>query len=191
MDKSTQLKTLALLLACSGILFNPMGYANDSMMPSNQTTKTVAVNDQALRASLLSALSPYANQMTIRVTNGVAHLSGQLDSNTDYEKIVTVAESTDGIVDVNADNLKVKDSPSPLADTYTTAKVKGVLVKSDVMGKDIPAWSVHVETINGQVYLSGTVMSASEKEHIVSIVKSVKGVEKVVDKMSIASGTGE
>ncbi|HBI21216.1 MAG TPA: hypothetical protein DDY37_01280 [Legionella sp.] len=122
------------------------------MMPANQTTKTVAVNDDSLKASLLSALAPYANKMTISVTNGVAHLSGQLDSNTDYEKVVTVAESTDGIVDVNADNRQVKDSQSPLADTYTTAKVKGVLV---------------------------------------AIVKSVKGVEKGVDEMSISSGTAD
>ena len=61
--------------------------------------------------------------------------------------------------------------------------------KKTIVRKDIPAWSVHVETRNGHVYLSGTVMSESEKQHIVTIVESVKGVSKVVDEMRIAPKT--
>ena len=191
MNKSAQLNILLVFVAGCGALYNSIGYTDSSMMPANQTTQTVAVNDQALRATLLSSLAPYASKITFTVTNGVAHITGHLDSNTDYEKVVTVTESTDGIVDVNADNLKVKDSQSPLTDTYITAKVKGVLVKSDVMGKDIPAWSVHVETRNGQVYLSGTVMSKAEDEHIVAIVKSIKGVSQVIDEIGVSNSTSK
>jgi hyperosmotically inducible periplasmic protein len=61
--------------------------------------------------------------------------------------------------------------------------------KKTIMRKDIPAWSVHVETRNGHVYLSGTVMSETERQHIVAIVESVKGVSKVVDEMSVAPKT--
>ncbi len=188
MHNSEQLKILTLLVAGCGVLFNPIGYANNSMTPTNQATQTSSANDQALKAMLLSSLALYTNKIKITVTNGLAYLSGKLDSNTDYEKVVTVADSINGIVDVNADNLTVKDSKNPLTDIYITAKVKGILLKSDVMGKDIPAWSVHVETRNNQVYLSGTVASKSEAEHIVAIVKSVKGVSKVIDEIEISSG---
>ncbi len=185
MNKSAQLKILAFLITGYGALSAPLLYADSSMMPVNSTTQTSSTNDQTLRGTLIGSLAQYASKVSIVVTNGVVYLTGQLDSNTDYEKVVTIAESTTGIVDVNADNLTVKDSPNSLTDIFITAKVKGSLIKADVMGKDISAWSVHVETKNGEVYLSGTVNSQAEKEHIVSIVQTIQGVTKVIDQVEV------
>ncbi|PJD94269.1 MAG: hypothetical protein CK424_00135 [Legionella sp.] len=185
MNKSAQLKIIALLITGCGVLSAPITYADTSMMPADQTTQTSSINDQKLRAVLLGSLAPYANKINIVVTNGVVYLSGQLDSNTDYEKVVTMAQSTNGIVDVNADHLTIKDSQNSLADTYITSKVKGALIQSEILGKDISAWSVHVETKNGEVYLSGTVKSQAEKEHIVATAQSIKGVTKVIDQVDI------
>ncbi|KGP62468.1 hypothetical protein EP47_14475 [Legionella norrlandica] len=100
-----------------------------------------------------------------------------------------MTESTQGVGEVNADQLTVKDSKHPLQDTYLTAKIKAALIRSDLMDKDIPSWTIGVETKNGEVYLSGQVASAEERQAILKVVESVKGVQKVNDEMEI-TGAG-
>ena len=133
-------------------------------------------------------LASYKDKVTVAAKSGVVYLSGQLDSDTDYEKVITLVESIQGVTEVNADNLTVKGSNQPLTDTYITAKVKGALLESDIMGKDIPSWSVKVETKDGQVYLSGTVATATEKQTILNVTKKVKGITKVNDQIEVSGG---
>ncbi|MDI9819026.1 MULTISPECIES: BON domain-containing protein [unclassified Legionella] len=150
-------------------------------------TATMQLSDSAMLAAVQGALVPYKDRVSISVKNGIVYLSGQLDSDTDYEQVVTLTESIHGIGDVNVDKLTVKDSQKPLEDTFLTAKVKGSLIQADIMGKDIPSWSIGVETKNGEVYLSGTVASAQERQAILDVVKSVKGVKKVNDRMELSA----
>lgn len=130
-------------------------------------------------------LADYAGNVDVKVTQGVVYLSGELPSDTDYEKVVTLSESVKGVQDVNVDQLTVKESEKPLQDTYITAKVKGALIQADVMGKDLPSWTLGVETKNGKVYLSGTVDSEQVKQNVLKIVNSVKDVTEVEDKMTV------
>ncbi|CEK12064.1 BON domain-containing protein [Legionella hackeliae] len=160
--------------------------ANNLQSNSMQNDK-VQLSDEALLSSVQSALGAYKDKVNVTLTNGIVYLSGQLDSDTDYEKVVTLAESTQGIGDVNVDKLTVKGSEEPLDDTLLTAKIKATLIQADVMGKDLPSWSVGVETKNGQVFLSGKVASAQEKQAILKVVKSVEGVHQVNDKIEITA----
>ncbi|KTD22050.1 osmotically inducible protein Y [Legionella lansingensis] len=129
------------------------------------------------------------SKIKMKVSNGIVYLSGQLDSKTDYEKVVTLVESTQGVKDVNVDDLSVKGSKQPLHDSYITAKVRGALIREDIMGRDILAWTLDIETKNGQVYLSGQVASVKEKALIMKVVKAVKGVQKINDKMTLSSNS--
>ena len=183
-------KLLIAILACQGLTMSGISYANeagDTVSTGTVTTIDNTVDDKSLEAMTKTALASYAGKITVVVSQGVVHLSGQVDSNTDYERAVTLAQSIKGVDDVNVDNLTVKDSQNPLSDTYVTAKVKGALLKSDIMGKDIPAWSVSVETKDGQVYLSGTVSTDQEKQNIMNVVKTVKGVTKISDEIGVSS----
>lgn len=186
-----RLLNTTLVLLC-GVVFGMLPaavMADMTTAPSTTSVETAAPSDESLKPMVESTLAPYTDKVTVSVANGVVSLSGQLDSDTDYEKVVTLAEAIPGVTDVNADNLTVKDSTSPMNDTYITAKVKGALLESDIMGKDIPSWSVSVETKNGEVYLSGTVASEQERQTIVTIAKKVKGVTKVNDQMEISAAT--
>ncbi|KTD15979.1 osmotically inducible protein Y [Legionella lansingensis] len=174
--------------------------ADTTQLPANQsatqpgstdemnttTGQTTQSSDATLLSAVQSALGSYADKINVTVNNGVVYLSGQLDSDTDYEKVVTLAQSIQGVGDINVDKLTVKDSQSPLNDTFLTAKIKGALIQADLMGKDLPSWSLGVETKDGQVYLSGQVASAEEKQAILNVVKSVKGIGKINDKMEVA-----
>jgi len=129
--------------------------------------------------------------LTVSVQGGVVMLSGELPSDTDYDKVVTMAQSIKGVGDVNADGLTVTSSQNPLTDTYITAKVKGSLIQYDLFTADIPSWTIGVETKNGQVHLSGTVKSQQDLDKIVQIAEKVKGVKEVDNKMVVNGSDDE
>lgn len=193
MDKITHLKNI-ILISCLGFSVGGLAYADTEVTPAPSTNTTViptgnaeaTISDPSLQTAIQSALNSFKDKVNVTVMNGVVNLSGQLDSDTDYEKVVTITESTPGVIDINVDNLSVKDSQSPLTDTFITAKVKGELLKSDIMGEDIPSWSVSVETKDGQVFLSGTIGSEQEKQSIINLIKGVKGVAKINDEIEVS-----
>lgn len=150
-------------------------------------TQPMSTDDTTVTNNVKTALSDYSGTVTVTVTSGIVYLEGQLPSDTDYEKVVTLAESVKGTKDVNVDKLTVKDSTQPLQDTYITGKVKGALIQADIMGKDIPSWTVSVETKNGTVYLSGTVANEQEKQSIVDVVQGVKGVSQVDNQLVVGN----
>lgn len=189
-------KILALILS-STVLCTTQSFADATSVQQNQTLVTQAtptqtittVSDSTLIAAVKTVLGNYASKITVTATAGNIHLAGQLDSDTDYEKVVTLAESIQGVQDVDASQLTVKQSQSPLQDTYLTAKAKGAILKSDILGKNIPSWSIGVETKNGKVYLSGKVSNLTQKQKIINIVQSLKGVVQVVDEMQVVAAT--
>jgi hyperosmotically inducible periplasmic protein len=172
------------------IVTQPIKEGSDTsgMQNSQEDTNSSAIQgDAEITKDVSMALSDYTNQIQIQINSGVVSLQGQLPSDTDYERVITMAESVKGVSDVNADKLTVQDSTAPLSDLYTTAKVKGALIREDVMGKYIPAWTVNVETKNGTVYLSGFVINDDQMQKILSAVQQVKGVNQVDNKLVVSA----
>lgn len=159
----------SVLMATASTTTNNTQYNNHSYDLINDSTDS----DDAIHFGVQSALDHYAMRVRVRVINRIVYLSGEVDSNMDYEKVVAIAESIKGVRDVNVDNLLVKSQKIPLNDIYITAKVKGAILRSDVLGKDTSSWSVTVETRDGKIYLSGHVPSAKEKQVILDIVRSI------------------
>lgn len=53
--------------------------------------------------------------------------------------------------------------------------------------KGIRAEDVHVESEGGKVTLSGSIRNRAEKAKILELTKEIRGVETVVDKMTVGS----
>ncbi|WP_034915137.1 MULTISPECIES: BON domain-containing protein [Erwinia] len=68
-----------------------------------------------------------------------------------------------------------------LDDTVITTKVKGELIKDDML----KSTEINVETFKGRVQLSGFVSSPQMANRAVQITRSVKGVNAVTNKMQI------
>lgn len=67
------------------------------------------------------------------------------------------------------------DSDQPINDTWITTKVKSsLLADSDVAGLN-----VEVETVNGEVRLSGNVDSQAQADRAVQIARDIEGVTNV------------
>ena len=146
--------------------------------------QTTPVNDSSITNTIQKDYSQdkllHPFDINVSTTNGIVNLSGQLDTDMQYQQAVSLAESTDGVADVKADNLTVKDSKSPLSDTYITAKIDGLLLKGATIGdKDVKFTNVNVETTNGVVYLSGTVENKAQINNIIEIANRVDGVKSV------------
>jgi hyperosmotically inducible periplasmic protein len=66
-------------------------------------------------------------------------------------------------------------------DTTVTAKVKAALLADP----DVKGTAVQVETLRGQVQLSGFVDSEAQARRAVDIAQRVEGVDRVINKMSV------
>lgn len=66
-------------------------------------------------------------------------------------------------------------------DASITAAVKGRFVDN----KDVDAASIHVETLNGSVMLSGFAKNATEKATAERIARDVKGVKAVKNEIAV------
>lgn len=156
-----------------------------------KSTPSNLIPDSVITAKIKSkiALDPTISVFKVAVStnNGVVTLAGTVDSDTDASALVQIASATAGVSDVNTLGLKIKNSTQPFTDTMITAKIKGVYIREKLMGKDVPATSVSVETNNGIVYLSGTVETKEQADNAIKLAKSVKGVKQVESRLKIAA----
>lgn len=147
----------------------------------NDTGITAAINAKYTKCKILN---PFDIDVTTK--DGVVMLSGEVDTKLQYEQAVMIAESMYDVNTVNADELLVKNSKSPLKDSYITGKIKGKILKAKVLGDNkFSDYDVSVETTDGKVVLKGTVNSNAQVEKILSLVKSTEGVKSVQSSLKV------
>lgn len=66
-------------------------------------------------------------------------------------------------------------------DAAVTTKIKAKFVDA----KSVDAASIHVETLNGTVMLSGFAKSQSEKDSAAAIAREIKGVKSVKNEIAV------
>lgn len=153
------------------------------------TTANVVVSDSVITSKVKSkvAMDPGISVFKVSVSTrkGVVYLTGKVNSETDADALIQIAQSVNGVSDVNTYNLRVKGSQKPLTDTAITSKIKGLYVRDKLMGREIAPIAVHVETNNGIVYLSGNVDNQLQSDNAIRLAKSVKGVKRVESRIEI------
>jgi len=150
---------------------------------ADDTVITAAIKTNLAADKLASALD-----VSVTTKNDIVYLKGVVKTDSQYERAVTIAEATDGVVDVDTSNLKIEDSHQAIADILLTSKIKAKLISENIFSdKDISLWTVEIETQEGKVYLSGTVKKKEEKQAIVDVVKSTEGAKLEVDDIRIKS----
>lgn len=158
------------------------------------TTTTAAVEngvaDAAITAKIkaLYAVSPIARTLNISVTtaNHDVVLSGTVATDIEYEAAISLAQSVDGVENVNAEQLMITESKAPMADTYITAKAKGLLLKEKLFGaQSVEYWPVTIETKDSVVYLAGAVDTEDQRANIVKLIEGIHGVTSVKSLMTV------
>jgi hyperosmotically inducible protein len=164
-------------------IFAEVTYTNGFSPVEGDATITANLKDQIAADKALSNLN-----VNISVSNGVVTISGAVDSDSQADALVTLAESTQGVKDVDAPKLTVKSSKQPFTDTLITSKIKGIFIKEKLFSKeDIAAVKIHVETRNGVVYLTGTADNTVQADNAVKLAGSVTGVTKVKSTVKVVN----
>lgn len=144
-------------------------------------------------------LNPF--KIDVDVQDGVANITGSVDSTIERDLAVEIARSIDGIREVKED-LTIGPAEEPakeksgfsrqVEDATITAKVKYRLI----LNKNIASYDINVDTKNGVVTLSGKVDSGEKRDLAVKLAENTSGVLKVENGLTVVEtekmkGAGE
>ena len=127
----------------------------------------------------------------VSVKDGVVTLSGQADNQAQKELTTAYAKDVEGVKDVNNAMIVVAQGPGAgdttlaekIDDTSLTAEIKLTLVTH----RSTSALRTKVETHDGVVTLGGNAKNAAEKDLVGKLVEDIKGVNKVINNMTVGS----
>lgn len=123
-------------------------------------------------------LNPF--KLDVSTQHGIVTVKGTVDTSAQYKHAVTLATSTEGVKDLNADHLKIKSSDQPVADLLITAKINGKLLQQKLFHHNtIEITALTIETKNGVVFVSGHVANNKEKEALLTLIHSIDGVKSI------------
>ncbi|OLU34608.1 BON domain-containing protein [Pseudomonas sp. PA27(2017)] len=167
------------------------------------TDKTLAqrFDDATLAATVKSKLLWNSNteglDIQVRAENGVVSLSGNAGAPAAKELAGDLVTNTDGVREVHnhlsintADSATAEaqnaanDAAASISDSWITNKVRASFLYS----RNLDALNIKVDTREGFVSLSGTVLSNAEKRLAVETARNIRGVRGVdADALRIAS----
>ena len=163
---------------------------------NNNATHYNVVTDNAITGAvkLKIAKDTEASVFDIKVTtkDGEVILKGFVPDEKTKNNVVALTQSVADVRKIDVSGLEINPDQSHkaskpknvIADSVITADLKKQLLNDD----EIKSLTVHVETINGVVILSGTV--ASEKgnnsiKHVEAVARNTKGVRDVINQIEI------
>ena len=135
-------------------------------------------------ARLIAEKDMPSRWVSTEVIEGVVILTGYLPTQSQIDRAEFICRSVEGVL--NVDNRLEVGSPSAgslFSDSWITTQVKTKFLND----KLVSGISLHIETVNGKVYLQGVLATDEQRYHAMELAKSVKGVTAVVDLMRLRS----
>lgn len=184
MRKLTRTSLFAgILLLLSGCIAATIGLVTVSTITLVQDPRTVGtfVDDNVIEASAIKEMvtDPLLDgtHVSITVVNGVALLTGEVDSTEQKLRAAAIANSFQGVTQVvnQVDQTSNSSLTSRSNDTLITAKVKTALIRDKLVESN----NIKVVTARGVVYLMGIVTEEQEAQ-AVKLTQGVGGVERIV-----------
>ncbi|MDX8406410.1 MAG: BON domain-containing protein [Mariprofundus sp.] len=131
-------------------------------------------------ARLIAERDMPSRWISIDVVNGNATLTGSLPSQSQIDRAIFISKSIQGVRSVDSKlSVGTPKLVTLLSDTWITTQVKRNLLNDKV----VSGLGIHVETVNGKVYLQGVVNNAAERVRAKELTHKVKGVTAIVDLM--------
>jgi len=116
----------------------------------------------------------------VEVIRGQAILTGHLPTRRHIERAVYITKQIRGVVEVkNQLEIGTPKIRTVLSDSWITARIKRRLWND----KLVSGFKIHVDTVNGKVYLQGVVNRLIERQRAKDIAKGTPGVTAVIDLM--------
>jgi osmotically-inducible protein OsmY len=131
-------------------------------------------------ARLIAEKDMPSRWISVQTIEGVVTLTGYLPSPSHIKRAIYITKSVKGVQSVHSElEIGTPAIKGLFSDSWITAQAKTRLWKDEV----VSGFSIHVETVDGKVYLQGIVNDFTHRQHAKKLVLGVKGVTAVVDLM--------
>ena len=174
---------LTLILALPGcvataVVGGSTAVINDERSLGNQ------VDDAAIAAKidarLIAERDMPSRWISVQSIEGVVTLTGFLPTRSHIERAIYITKAITGVRSVESQlEVGAPKIGSLLSDSWITSQVKSRLWKDKI----VSGFTIHVETVEGKVYLQGIVSDFTHRQHAKKLASGVKGVTAVVDLM--------
>ena len=153
---------------------------HDERSLGNQVDDTTAA--AKIDALLIAEKDMPSRWVSVQVIEGVATLTGYLPSQSHIDRAIYITQNVKGVESVRSE-LKIGEPAigNLFTDTWITTQVKSKFWKDKV----VSGFSIHVETVDGKVYLQGVVDNFIQRQRAKDLTMQVKGVTAVVDLMKV------
>ncbi len=120
--------------------------------------------------------------ISAQVVQGRVLLTGYLPKQEQIDRAIYICRHIEGVRSVRSD-IRLGKPPTRVVvdDAGILFNVKRQLFKD----KEVSGFTVHVQVVDGKVYLQGVVANASQRLRAATVAKGVKGVTSVVNLLRI------
>ncbi|MDX8397675.1 MAG: BON domain-containing protein [Mariprofundaceae bacterium] len=186
-----QLSLIVLLSACllntSCVATAVMGGAAASSAAFDERSLGQHIDDvyisSQVDARLISEKNMPSRWVSVQVIEGTVILTGYLPSQQHIERAAIICRTVPGVLDVtNELHIGQPTISSLFSDSWITTQVKNRFFGD----KLVSGMSLHVETVNGKVYLQGILSSEVQRYRAVELSQGVQGVTAIVDLLRLA-----
>jgi len=131
-------------------------------------------------ARLIAERDMPSRWVSVEVIRGHATLTGYLPSRRHIERAVYITRQIRGVLSVdNQIKVGMPKIRSVLSDSWITARIKRQFWND----KLVSGFKIHVNTVNGKVYLQGVVNKLIERQRAKDLARGTPGVTAVIDLM--------
>jgi len=135
-----------------------------------------------IKARLIAEKDLPSRWVSVEVLRGEVNLTGYLPKQDQIDRAIVISRSFKGVKDVHSEIKLGKPSTKNLiSDTWITTQIKGKLLDDPLTS----GFTVHVETVDGRVYLQGFVEKEEQRYRARELALSVKGVAAVENQLQI------
>lgn len=170
---------ICVLLACSSIAVAEQAGEKEI---KEKEIKEQEIKDErivaAIESEMWGAKGVNANQIDVKVNEGIVTLSGKVNNLLSQESAVRIAMMTKGVRSV-VSQLQVK------AWNIVDEQLRGDVQRALRRDPATDSWEIQVEASKGKITLNGTVESYAERDLASKVAKSVRGVERLDNNISI------
>ncbi|MDX8377129.1 MAG: BON domain-containing protein [Mariprofundales bacterium] len=135
-----------------------------------------------IKSRLIADKNIQARWISVEVIEGHVSYTGYVADNNMQQQAIALARSIVGVLDVQSELQIGSPSVGEMAnDSWVTAQVKTRLFKDTVTS----GLSIHIETVNGMVYLQGIVANTMQKVRAQDLTIMVDGVSSVKNMLKV------
>ncbi len=134
-------------------------------------------------ARLIAEKDMPSRWVSVEVIENVVWLTGYLPSQEHIDRAVYICRNTEGVRDVKSHlNIGEPSTGNLFSDSWITTKIKTAFLNDKV----VSGFSIHVETVDGKVYLQGVVNESEQRYRAKDIARNIDGVTAIVDLLRVS-----